>query len=374
MSLPALHVVRSLDPAQGGPAELVRQLCIAHSAMGQPIEVVSLDSPDAAWLAGWPSVVHSFPGRGVYGWSPEFERWLRTKRSAYAAVFIHGLWQWQGAGAWQALHDTDTPYFLFPHGMLDPWFREAWPFRHARKAIYWRLLEHRIARDAAAVLFTCEEERLRGRGTFRPWLPRKEVVVPLGTVPPPRPAQELRADFFARFPELRGQRLLLFLGRIHEKKGCDLLIEAFRRVAPPMHLVFAGPFANSKLEKQLREMAHGLEVTFAGPIYGEEKWGVFAVAEAFALTSHQENFGVAVAEALASGVPVLLSDKVNIWREVVEDGAGFAEPDTLEGAVRLLERWMAADREAMRASATKCFAARFDIRRTAENLAALANP
>jgi glycosyltransferase involved in cell wall biosynthesis len=118
-------------------------------------------------------------------------------------------------------------------------------------------------------------------------------------------------------------------------------------------------------------MAAGLPITFTGPIYGEEKWGALAAAEVFALPSHQENFGIAVAEALASGLPALLSDKVNIWREIVADGAGLAEPDTIEGVTMLLERWLAADRAALRAAAARCFAARFDIRRTAENLVAL---
>jgi glycosyltransferase involved in cell wall biosynthesis len=120
-------------------------------------------------------------------------------------------------------------------------------------------------------------------------------------------------------------------------------------------------------------MAEGLPVTFAGPLYGEEKWGALAAAEVFALPSHQENFGIAVAEALASELPVLLSDKVNIWREIVADGAGLAEPDTMEGAARFLERWLAADHAALRAAAARCFAVRFDIRRTAENLVALTN-
>jgi glycosyltransferase involved in cell wall biosynthesis len=371
VSRPLLHVMRSLNPADGGPAEVVRQLCAAHRALETPAEVVTLDAPDAPWLEDWPGGAHALAGRGRYGWTPALGRWLRARPDAFAGVFIHGLWQWQGAGVRRALRGQDTPYFLFPHGMLDPWFRSAWPLRHLRKTLYWRAAEHRVARDAAAVIFTSEEERRLGRETFRPWMPRREVVIPLGTTAPPAAAEALRVRFFDRFPALRGERLLLFLGRLHEKKGCDLLIEAFRRIAPPLHLVLAGPCPDTRFADRLRQMAAGLPVTFAGPIYGEEKWGALAAAEAFALPSHQENFGIAVAEALASGLPTLLSDKVNIWREIVADGAGLAEPDTADGVTRLLERWLAADRAAMRAAAARCFAARFDIRRTAENLVAL---
>jgi glycosyltransferase involved in cell wall biosynthesis len=371
VSLPLLHVTRSLNPADGGPAEVVRQLCAAHRALGTPAEVVTLDAPDASWLKDWQGGAHALAGRGGYGWTPALARWLRARPGAFAGVFVHGLWQWQGAGVRRALNGHDTPYFLFPHGMLDPWFRSAWPLRHARKALYWRAAEHRVARDAAAVIFTSDEERRLGRETFRPWAPRREVVIPLGTTTPPAAADDLRAGFFARFPALRGERILLFLGRLHEKKGCDLLIEAFRRIAPAMHLVLAGPCPDERFAERLRRMAAGLPITFAGPIYGEEKWGALAAAEVFALPSHQENFGMAVAEALASGLPALLSDKVNIWREIVADGAGLAEPDTIEGVTRLLERWLTADQAALRAAAARCFAAQFDIRRTAENLVAL---
>ena len=368
MNRPLLHVVRSLDPAQGGPAELVRQLCAAHAATGVRSEVAALD---ASSPAEWPSPVHAFPGHGKYGWAPSFTNWLRAHAAEYEGVFVHGLWQWQGLGTWQALRNTDARYFLFPHGMLDPWFREAFPWRHARKTCYWKMFEHHVARDAAGIVFTSEEEGQRGRATFRPWSPKRELVIPLGTTAPPRPLEELRALFFTRFPQLRGEHVLLFLGRLHEKKGCDLLLEAFRQVAPPLHLVFAGPSEDARFAADLRARADGLRVTFTGPLYDDEKWAALAAAEVFALPSHQENFGVAVAEALACGVPVLLSQRVNIWREIVEDGAGFAEPDDLDGTTRLLERWLTADQTAMRLAARRCFAARFDIRRTAENLLAL---
>ena len=362
-----LHITRSLNPAHGGTTELLRQIATADAGS----EIVTLDATDAAWLGDWPVRVHALGGRAGYGWSGRLVPWLRERVWEFDGVFVHGLWQWQGAGTWRALRGMKTPYFLMPHGMLDPWFRTAWPLKHLRKALYWRAVEQRVVRDAAAVVFTCEEERRLGRETFRPWSARREEIVSLGTVAPPGRAEDLRERFYARFPALRGERVLLFFGRLHEKKGCDLLIEAFRRVAPPMQLVLAGPCAHAGLLASLQGRAAGLAVTFTGALYGEEKWGALAAAEVFVLPSHQENFGIAVAEALASGTPVLISDKVNIWRELAEDGAGLVEPDDIEGTVRLLQRWLLADHAAMRAAAQRCFATRFDIRSTVANLAAL---
>ena len=99
---------------------------------------------------------------------------------------------------------------------------------------------------------------------------------------------------------------------------------------------------------------------------GDAKWGAFAICDAFVLPSHQENFGIAVAEALACGRPVLISDQVNIAPEIAADGCGLVEPDTLEGTTRLLERWLALrpdEREAMRKQALATFAKRYDMRR-----------
>ncbi len=140
-----------------------------------------------------------------------------------------------------------------------------------------------------------------------------------------------------------------------------------------MHLVIAGPCDDDRLLASLQAQAHDLPVTFTGPLWNAEKWGAFAAAEAFILPSHQENFGIAVVEALACGVPVLISNKINIWREVVADQAGFAEDDTADGTVKLLTRWLSADHAAMRAAAKQSAQTRFDIRQTAAALLKLAS-
>ncbi len=373
MSRGILHILHSLNPATGGPAEAVRQICFAHRDAGDAAEIVTLDAPGAPFFEGWPVPIHAMAGRGKIGWTPQLGRWLGQHARDFTGVYVHGLWQWQGAGSWFALRGGRPPYFVFPHGMLDPWFRDAHPWKHLRKALYWQALEKRVLRDAAAVVFTCEEERQLGRETFHPWTARREEIVSLGTVAPPAPAADLKERFFVRHPELRGQRLLLFLGRLHVKKGCDLLLQAFRQVRPAQHLVLAGPCGDPSLEAALRAQAQGLPATFTGPLYDLDKWAALAAADAFILPSHQENFGIAVAEALASGLPTLISQKVNIWREIVADGAGFAEPDTVEGTARLLEQWQKADSAAMRSSASRCFSTRFDIRCTAAALVKLAH-
>jgi glycosyltransferase involved in cell wall biosynthesis len=133
-----------------------------------------------------------------------------------------------------------------------------------------------------------------------------------------------------------------------------------------------------RLTKELFTVADDVPVVFTGMLTGEPKWGAFAAAEAFILPSHQENFGIAVVEALASGIPVLISDQVNIWHEIVTDGCGYAEHDDLAGTRRLLERWQAtpaAQRAQMSTSARACFAKRFEINQAVDSfLRVLENP
>ena len=153
-------------------------------------------------------------------------------------------------------------------------------------------------------------------------------------------------NFSRHYPELRGKRLALFIGRIHPKKGCDLLIEAYAKVLgqdPDWHLVIAGPDQvglREDLHYRAAELGIAPTVTWTGMLSGTMKWGALRSAEVFVLPSHQENFGIAVAEALAAGTPTLISNKVNIWREIEADGAGIVAEDTLEGTRQLFQSYV----------------------------------
>ena len=373
-----LRSIHSVNPALGGPIESVKQSSAVLVRRGHIVEIVSLDAPEDSWVRDCPVKVHALgPGRGNYGYTPAFTRWIRERHANYDAVIVQGLWQYSSFGVWRALRGTATPYFVFPHGMLDPWFKRSYPLKHLKKLLYWPWAEYRVLRDAAAVLFTSEEERRLARESFSPYR-CNELVVSYGTAGPEIELAGAREDFFHSFPRLRGRRFLLFLGRLHEKKGCELLIEAFaaRRNSASadqsLDLVLAGPCADAGYQEQLKHMASPVSgVTFAGMLAGPRKWGAFSAAEAFILPSHQENFGIAVVEALACGTPVLISNKVNIWREITAAEAGYVENDDLAGTARLIERWVGtpADvRATMKGNARECFARHFEINRATDSL------
>jgi glycosyltransferase involved in cell wall biosynthesis len=375
--LKILQVISSVNPSGGGPIESVRQLGVTLISSGHQVEIASLDPPDAPYLNQNSLPVHALgPTQLGYSFSTRFIPWLRANRAHYDAVIVNGIWQFHSFGVWRALHNSSTPYVLFTHGMLDPWFKKQYPLKHLKKWMYWPWADYRVLRDARAVLFTCEEERRLARTSF--WLYRcNEVVVNFGTAKSKGDPKQEMQEFFAKYPELQGKQLVLFMGRIHPKKGCDLLIEAFAKVLhgqPAWHLVMAGPDQvgwQKKLMDQAEQLGIASRITWTGIIDGTVKWGALRAAELFALPSHQENFGIAVAEALAAGVPTLISTRVNIWREIESDRAGLVSEDTLEGTCELLRSYsqmFAGERQAMRQAAVRCFEQRFEIQKAAETL------
>jgi len=349
---------------------------------GHHVELATLDSPGEDDLPPADLEIHRLgPGWSAYGYSRHLAPWLRNQASRFDVVIVNGLWNYASFGAWCGLRRAGTPYFVFPHGMLDPWFKRTYPLKHLKKWMYWPWADYRVLRDARSVLFTCEEECRLARQSF--WLYHcREQVVGLGIAQPGGDPELQKRTFLSSFPELRGKRLLLFLGRIHPKKGCDLLIRAFAETLKRresnrflnLHLIIAGPDQTAWVP-QLQALADILglaaRISFTGMLSGDLKLGALRAAEAFVLPSHQENFGIAVAEALACRVPTLISNKVNIWREIERDGAGVVENDDAEGFVRLLSRWLDLDteqQEAFRQRAAQCFLSRFEVRASANNL------
>jgi glycosyltransferase involved in cell wall biosynthesis len=214
-----LRSIATVNPAHGGPIEGIRQVTRVHRSQGHEVEIVSLDDPRDPWVLEAPFRVHAVgPGHGGYRFSTRLAPWVRTHAARFDAVILHGLWQYSSFGAWRGLRQSGRGYFVFPHGMLDPWFKRAYPLKHLKKWLYWPWAEYRVLRDARAVLFTCEEERRLARESFALYRCR-ELVVNYGTAPPDGDVVRQRAAFLDRFPAIREKTLLLFLGRIHPKKG-----------------------------------------------------------------------------------------------------------------------------------------------------------
>ena len=289
-------------------------------------------------------------------------------------TIAHGLWQWPGLVAYQNWRAKKIPYIVFPHGMLDPWFKKTYPLKHIKKQLYWWWRQGEILRNAYAVCFTTEEERQLAQNTFWPYRCR-EVVTGLGVNSPPGNIDEQKALFQKAFPLTKGKNCLLYMGRIHPKKGLDLLLHSFSHVnnKNPL-LVIAAPIDPKdkyyqKIRKQSQEL--GQKVLWTDMLEGDLKWGALRTAEALILPSHQENYGMVVAEACSVGTPVLLSNKVNLYREIIEYDAGLVGDDTQLGTDILVDHWIKGKVQTRVENAQKCFNEKLHISKTTEKIITL---
>ena len=333
-----VHLVHSLDTKNGGVAEAVHLLndemcqCGLESTMSDDIKFNS-ESP--------------------------------------SYVIAHGLWQWPTYHAYLNFKKKNIPYLLFPHGMLDPWFKKSYRLKHIKKQVYWLFRESKILSNAKAVCFTTEEEQKLARNTFFPY-ECNEVVTGLGVKSSSINVNDSYLTFLSKFPELKNKKCLLYLGRFHPKKGVDILIDSFLKSKKKDEmLVLAGPRDNP--DSYLRNLTKLSErnsnsIIWTGMLRDELKWGALYHADALILPSHQENYGMVVAESLSVGTPVFLTNKVNLWNEVISAGAGFVANDDPRGINNLLKKWVAGEHNQMKEKAIRCFKEKLHIRKTVENI------
>lgn len=366
-----LHVIQTLDPAAGGPPVVAARLAAAQAKLGQTVAILAADISaaeklgdliDVRIIAAPPvSRLRAILGRRV------IEQLAPIIRD-FDVLHLHGVWDPLLYAAARVAHATRLakPYLVTPHGMLDPWSlaQSRWKKRLAL-ALGWRRM---LDRAAALHLLNADEKALvAGLGLRAPG-----VVIPNGVNlaefdPPPDPAL-----FRRRLPALGDQPYVLFLGRLHYKKGLDHLAEAFRIVAgqfPDVQLVVAGPDDGARGDLEVRVAAAGLvnRVHIPGSIYGPEKLSCIAGAACFCLPSRQEGFSVAILEALACGTPVVVSTECH-FPEVAEVGAGEIVPLDTDVLAAALNRVLAdpARRERMGKAGRELVAARFTWPRIAE--------
>lgn len=401
-----------MHPDSGGTSQGVRNIIPALANLGLHNEVVTMDDPDDNFNTNDPFLIHALgPAKGPWAYSPKLIPWLIKNLGRFDIIIINALWLYHGQGFLKALkrykkskdfkdnHLKYPKFFIMPHGMLDPYFQKA-PDRKLkaiRNWIYWKLFEEKLVNSADGLLFTCKEELNLARESFKPYHPKSEISIGYGVEAPPAFNKLMHVSFFEKCPQVEGEPFLLFLSRIHEKKGLDILIEAYREIIQKIKkennsgkhinhlsipkLVIAGPGLDTQYGKKILQSVTGSEdlknsVFFTGMLAGDAKWGAFYSAEAFILPSHQENFGIAVVESLACGKPVLISNQVNIWREIVDEGGGIVADDDIPGIKYLIQSWCkftVEEKKQMGEKAKKTYFNNFSISQAAKNLYQLLN-
>lgn len=364
-----LRIVTTMDPSNGGVVEAIRSMSLAGRSVGIDTEVLCFDSPDSEWIKH--SQVTVLPiGKfvTVYGINFRYLRWLNDNCTNYDLIVFDGLWQFLSIG-WSCAFGKKVPYIVFVHGMLDPYFNK-FIFKYLKKLPFWFLIERKMLNNASAVIYTSELERNLSLSSFPLFRPRSEVCC-LGVSD--QPFIDYVNSGYTEFPsdsQIIERKYGLFLSRINEKKGIELLIEAISKISIPDNFVFvvAGP-DNDGLKVKLQEQAEDLGVSdkiiWLGMISGNEKWHLFKNCDFFILPSHQENFGIVVAEALLASAPVVITNKVNIYNEILDCDAGFVSDDTVDGIVESLRLWFVLDEKARllkRSNARNCFEVNFNER------------
>lgn len=331
-----LHVIETLSPRYGGPVSVLLPLAKAQLESGHEVTIATTNTnyPNGVLCdPGWGNVsdslvpvLYSSVQFTPLRFSRDLMAYLKRNISQFDIVHINGLYRFPSTyAAWQARRQN-IPYIIKPHGSLDPYLYERSSAGHVwLKRLYERLFDLPNLRGASALHFVTEEER-RLADYLDLDIPSFVISSAVDWAKyqrlPPRGALRIRLGL--------GERpVVLFLGRLHFKKGLDLLISAFsqlRSLAPEAQLVIAGP-ENDDYGRHVRDWVreHGLEgsVHFAGSLEGTDVVQAYVDSDVFVLPSYTENFGMTVVEAMACALPVVISDQVNIHAEVSRAGAGL---------------------------------------------------
>jgi glycosyltransferase involved in cell wall biosynthesis len=259
-----------------------------------------------------PARIHSLPGHGSYRYSRELRPWLRTNLTRFDGVVLHGLWLYPGWAAALECRAARKPYACFPHGMLEPWaVYGQGPLKAAKKLLYWIWRERHVCQGACHMLYTTYRERDLAQNMVR-LRPGSSILAPFGFSPDILPrVGPARTDLLCP----RGQRIALFLGRIHPKKNPGLLVRAWAdaKMPPEWRLVIAGS-GDDACVAETKALAGALgvadSVVFPGFVSGDDRAYLLQRADWFLLPSSQENFGIAVLEAVEQGCAVAISDRV----------------------------------------------------------------
>jgi len=339
-----LHIVGSMDPAKGGVTEAVNLITTGLERQAIQNDILSLDDPNAFFLQKTTkNIIALGLGKTPWQYNKQLDFWLKKHHKDYDTIILHGLWLYPSYALYKTIlkkrNTTEKPkVYVMPHGMLDPYFQQAKGRRLKawRNVLFWKQVDSKLIRSADGMLFTCEEERRLAAIPFKPYEPRQTDVVSIGL-----DKSSIQLDFPKHDSE--NKPYWLFLGRIHEKKGVDLLIGAYKDLSEKVvlpKLVIAGPGWDSDYGKKMTQLIDNQANIKTIPIVlGNEKWKLISQAELFILPSHQENFGITVIEALTCSTPVLITDKVNIFKEILDANAGICAQDNQESLRQKLSEW-----------------------------------
>lgn len=344
--LKILQIIPSINPVLGGVSQAVLNMAEGlKDACNNTI--LTLDNPNEEYVKKQTHNIIAL-GKGKTAWSyhPNINPWLIKHIHEFDAVIVHGLWQYQSYAVYKSIIKTKFKgkLFVMPHGMLSAYFEnfKRRGFKVIRNKVIWYLSDRKIINSCHSVLYTCEQEMLLAKSVFKSYNPKSCTVVSLGV--PHKKSKAVKNSLLQQLL-LTEKSTVLFLGRLHPIKGIHHLVSAFKRFnnskyRSNIQLIIAGPVNSNYGEALVESISSSENIHYVGMLNNDDKWFALNNCNVLAAPSHYESFGVSIVEALACKKPVLISDQVNIWKEIEAGGGGIIAPDTTDGTYRALEKWL----------------------------------
>lgn len=379
-----LHVIPSVSERSGGPGHAIIPMCRALINRGLDASIATTDADlnqrlkvtlDTSFIyKDVPTIFFAKQWSNAFYYSRPFSHWINSQVSNYELVHIHAVFSHASIAAARASRRHGVPYVIRPLGTLDPWSMRQKPFR---KKLFWNCGVRSLVKGAAAIHYTSENERLSVEQSLGL---KNGTVIPLGVELEADSLHDSPSAFRASLPSLGTAPYLILLSRLHPKKGIDILLEAFLKLTrepefAKWKLVVAGEGEDdymNHLNSLINAQGGRDGVLFPGWLNGEIKFSALRGAAVLVLPSHHENFGVCVAEAMARGVPVVISENVNLAPAVQAAKAGWVttmDPTSLREA--LADALAHEDERKRRGEAARILATKYSWTEVASELESL---
>ena len=361
-----LRIISSLNPKYGGPSKTIIDSSLNLIREGFDVDILTHDSKKNIYIKNKEiNFINKGPAFGTYRFNIKLFLWLLKKRNLYDIFIVHGIWEFNTLICRFLLKNN---YFIFTHGQLDPFFKKQ-ILKKIKKQVYWWLFEKKNLLKSKSLLLTSENEKKLLENTFVNTKKIKKTVIHYGINKTKFNKKKCLKIFYKKFPQLKNKKFFLYLGRFHEKKGCEILIRSIKKLINNnmnTFVLMAGP--QNSYKDNLKELTKRYNLTnnffWSDIILKDMKWGAISASEAMVLSSHGENFGVSLVESLSCSKPVLTTNKVNIYREIDRFKAGFVSNNNVNSFFKILNKFKKLKKNKiieMKKNSLKCFESNFNL-------------
>ena len=336
-----LRIIQTLNPAYGGPANTIIDNSLSLIKNGFKVDILTYDNKNTSYVkSNKIKIFNKGPAYGNYTFSINLFLWLFKNKRSYDYFIIHGIWHFSTLISRILLRKN---YFVFLHGGLDPYFSKNF-FKKIKKIIYWNLVEKKNLLNCKSLLLTSNQEKKSLNHTFVNTDNITKNVIGYGIIKPKINKKECINLFYKKFPDFKNKKFLLFLGRFDQKKGLEILINSIKKLTKKnikINLLLVGKNNAYKDTLKILSKKNRTEknIFWSDLMTGDLKWGTILASSGMVLSSHGENFGVSLVESLCCSKPVLTTNKVNIYEEIIKYDAGLVSKNTVSDFTKILEKF-----------------------------------